>query len=115
VAGISAKQKMYKDTVNTLKQKKAQQWGKDYLNALETLRAELLPTKQTSIFADETRLREEITQVYQAICFNEAAPSNLQIASINSLSKKVDDAEKKASDINVQYEEKLKAMLKVKK
>ncbi len=115
VAGISAKQKMYKDTINTLKQKKAVQWGKDYINALETLRAELLPTKQTSIFADETRLREEITQVYQAICFNEAAPSNLQIASINSLSKKVDDAEKKASDINVQYEEKLKGMLKVKK
>ncbi len=115
VAGISAKQKMYKDTINTLKQKKALQWGKDYINALETLRADLLPTKQTSIFADETRLREEITQVYQAICFNEAAPSNLQIASINSLSKKVDDAEKKASDINIQYEEKLKAMLKVKK
>ena len=115
VAGISAKQKMYKDTINTLKQKKALQWGKDYINALETLRAELLPTKQTSIFADETRLREEITQVYQAICFNEAAPSNLQIASINSLSKKVDDAEKKASDINLQYEEKLKALLKGKK
>jgi len=106
---------MYTDTSNTLKQKKALQWGKDYINALETLRAELLPTKQTSIFADETRLREEITQLYLAICFNEAAPSNLQKESINSLSKRVDEAEKKAADINGLYEEKLKAMLKGKK
>ena len=115
VAGISEKQKMYKDTINTLKQKKALQWGKDYITALETLRAELLATKQTSIFADETRLREEITQVYLAICFNEAAPSNLQKESINSLSKRVDEAEKKAMEINGLYEEKLKLMLKSKK
>lgn len=115
VAGIAAKQKLYKDTVNTLKQKKSLQWGKDYLNELETLRAELLPTKQTSIFADETRLREEITQVYLAICFNEAGPSNLQLASINSLSKKVDEAEQKASAIHKKYEEKLLTMLKGKK
>ena len=81
------------------------------MTALETLRAELIPTKQKSIFADESRLREDITQVYLAICFNEAGPSNLQLESIKSLIKKVNEAEKKAADINVLYEEKLRSAL----
>ncbi|MFZ9588405.1 MAG: hypothetical protein ACO28V_01645, partial [Chitinophagaceae bacterium] len=111
VAGISDKQKFYKDNIAKLKNKKSIKLGNDYITALETLRAELIPTKQTSIFADESRLREDITQVYLAICFNEAGPSNLQLESIKTLTKKVNDAEKKASEINMQFEEKVKAAL----
>jgi hypothetical protein len=94
-----------------LKNKKSLKLGTDYTTARETLRAELIPTKQTSIFADESRLREDITQVYLAICFNEAGPSNLQLESIKTLTKRVNDAEKKAAEINTQFEEKVKAAL----
>lgn len=111
VAGISDKQKTYKDNIAKLKNKKSLKLGNDYITALETLRAELLPTKQTSIFADESRLREDITQVYLAICFNEAGPSNLQLESIKTLIKRVNEADKKATEINTQFEEKVKAAL----
>ena len=83
-------------------------WGQNYLSALETLRAELIPTKQTSMFADEKRLREEITEVYLPLCVNEAGPSNLQLANIKTLKGKVEDAEKKVKDIELQFEQKLK-------
>jgi photosystem II stability/assembly factor-like uncharacterized protein len=109
VAGISSKQKEYRLPVDSLKNKKNQKLGNEYLTALETLRAELIPTKQTSIFADESRLREDITQVYLAICFNEAGPSNLQLESIKNLKQRVVAAETKAKQLNDQYEEKVKA------
>jgi hypothetical protein len=115
VAGISDKQKTYKDAVGNLKNKKSIALGNDYLTALETLRATLIPTKQTSMFADETRLREDITQVYQAICFNEAGPSNLQLESIKTLSSRVDAAEKKAVEINSLYEANIKKALEKEK
>lgn len=111
VAGIAEKQKLYKDTVSTIKNKKDLKWGNDYLLALEALRAELIPTKQTSMFADEKRLREEITQVYLAICLNESGPSNLQLESIRSLTAQVETAGKKATQLNTQYEGKLKEIL----
>jgi photosystem II stability/assembly factor-like uncharacterized protein len=108
VAGIADKQKTYKEDVAKLKNKKSIALGNEYLTALETLRGTLIPTKQTSIFADETRLREDITQVYQAICFNEAGPSNLQLESIKTLSSRVEAAEKKALEINAQFEANVK-------
>ena len=115
VAGIADKQKTYKEDVAKLKNKKSIALGNDYLTALETLRATLIPTKQTSMFADETRLREDITQVYQAICFNEAGPSNLQLESIKTLSSRVEAAEKKALEINAQYEANVKKAIEKEK
>ena len=115
VAGIADKQKTYKEDVAKLKNKKSIALGNDYLTALETLRATLIPTKQTSMFADESRLREDITQVYQAICFNEAGPSNLQLESIKTLSSRVDAAEKKALEINVQFEANVKKAIEKEK
>ena len=67
------------------------------------------------MFADETRLREDITQVYQAICFNEAGPSNLQLESIKTLSSRVDAAEKKAAEINSLYEANIKKAIEKEK
>ena len=108
VSAISSKQKEYTDMVGKIKNKKLLDWGKNYLNALETLRAELIPTKQTSMFADEKRLREEITEVYLPLCVNEAGPSNLQLANIRTLNGKVEEAGKKMKEIELQYEQKLK-------
>lgn len=116
VADLAAKQKEYRSSVDSMKNKKLQKTGNEYLTALETLRAELIPTKQTSIFADESRLREDITQVYLAICFNEAGPSNLQMESIKNLKQRVRTAEEKAKQLHGQFEEKLKlAIAKEKK
>jgi hypothetical protein len=108
VSAISSKQKEYTGMVEKIKNKKLLDWGKNYLNALETLRAELIPTKQTSMFADEKRLREEITEVYLPLCVNEAGPSNLQLANIKTLNGKVEEAGKKMQEIELQYEQKLK-------
>jgi hypothetical protein len=56
------------------------------------LRAELIPTKQTSIFADETRLREDITEMYVAVCNNEQAPNEIQQLRVKTLGKRLEDA-----------------------
>jgi hypothetical protein len=115
VNDIVEKQKRYKSKMDSLKNKKAIQLGKNYLDSLEALRGELIPTRQTSMFADESRLREDITQVYVAICNNEAAPSNLQLSSIKSLQTRVEVVMNKFGHINLQYEEKLKKALEKEK
>jgi hypothetical protein len=115
VNDIVEKQKSYKDRIAKLKNKKAVEWAKNYMDALENHRGELIPIKQTSIFADESRLREDITQVYVAICNNEAAPSNLQLASIKALQTRLEAAVNTFSQINLQYEEKLKKALEKEK
>jgi hypothetical protein len=63
------------------------------------------------MFADEKRLREEITEVYLPLCVNEAGPSNLQLANIKTLAVKLEDVEKKIEAIHQQYEQKLKSGL----
>ena len=60
-----------------------------YNDELEKLRAECLGTKQKSIFADEKKLREEITGVYAAVSGQEAAPSNLQVQRVTGLQEEV--------------------------
>jgi hypothetical protein len=53
--------------------------------------------------------------VYQAICFNEAGPSNLQLESIKTLSSRVEAAEKKALEINAQFEANVKKAIEKEK
>ena len=108
VNDIVEKQKTYKDKISGLKNKKSVKWGTGYIDSLENLRGELIPTKQTSIFADESRLREDISQVYVAICNNEAAPSNLQLASIKALETRLDEAINRFGRLNKEIEGRLK-------
>jgi len=108
VNDIVEKQKTYKDKISGLKNKKSVKWGTGYIDSLENLRGELIPTKQTSIFADESRLREDISQVYVAICNNEAAPSNLQLASIKALETRLDEAVNRFGRLNKEIEGRLK-------
>jgi hypothetical protein len=115
VNDIVEKQNAYKEKISKLKNKKAVEHANKYMEALENHRGEMIPIKQTSIFADESRLREDITQVYVAICNNEAAPSNLQLASIKALQTRVESAINKLAQINLQYEEKLKKELEKEK
>ncbi len=111
VADINDKQKMLKDNMEKVKNAKMKKQLQEYNDKLETLRGELVPTKQKSIFADETRLREDITQVYARICFTEAAPNNLQLDRIKFLQDKVNKADTDNTVLAKQYEEKIKSAL----
>lgn len=75
-----------------------------YNDELEKLRAECLSTKQKSIFADEKKLREEITDVYGAVSRQEAAPSNLQIQRTSVLQDEVKKKEQENKKIINKYD-----------
>jgi photosystem II stability/assembly factor-like uncharacterized protein len=115
VSSISLKQKEYNTRIPKIKNKKNKKLGDSYLNELETLRATLIPTKQSSMFADEKRLREEITEVYMPLCSGDAGPSNLQLESIENLKQKVEDASKRFNQINTLHEQKIKQVLEKEK
>jgi photosystem II stability/assembly factor-like uncharacterized protein len=110
-ADIQAKQKLIKENLPNVKSAKAKKEMQEYYDKLEALRAEMVPTKQTSAFADEVRLREDITQVYAAISYSEAAPSNLQIERIKTLQQRVNTAEQTNATLGKQYDEKIRATL----
>jgi photosystem II stability/assembly factor-like uncharacterized protein len=111
VANIMEKQKMLKDNMNKVKDPKVKKQMQEYYDKLEVLRAELIPTKTTSIFADEDRLREDITQVYSSVVNTEAAPNNLQLERVKSLQQKVNEADQRNATISKQYEERIRAAL----
>jgi hypothetical protein len=115
VSSIASKQKEYMSSISKIRNKKSKKIGDAYLAALETLRSELIPTRQTSMFADEKRLREEITEVYLPLCISDAGPSNLQLESIKNLTQKVETAKKKYDQINSSNEQKIKEILEKEK
>lgn len=69
------------DTVAFAKNKNAKLFYAD----LEKLRTELIATKQTSIFADEERLRERISDIYATFCAMENKPNSTQLEAIDVL------------------------------
>jgi hypothetical protein len=93
VDSVNSKLKVQKALLDKETNAKSKKKLQENYDKLEALRGELVPTKQTTMFADETRLRDEITDVYTAICFNESAPSNLQLQRIEQLKGRVKEAE----------------------
>jgi len=61
---------------------------------LEKVRAALMATKQTSMFADEEKIREKISELYGTFCSMEAKPNATQLQAIESL-----EAELKAQEV----------------
>ena len=111
VDSISTKQKMLQDNLGKLKNIKIKKLVQEYYDKLEDLRSKLLATKQKSIFVDEKKLREDITEVYAAVCNQETRPSNLQKERSGVLLQQLGDAEKMNTTINNQYGEKVKSEL----
>lgn len=111
VDSVSATQKMLKDNMDKIKNPKVKKLVQEYSDKLEDLRSRCLATKQKSIFADEKKLREDITDVYAAISNQETKPSNLQMERIQSLQEQFADARKVKAAINTQYHEKVQAAL----
>lgn len=77
-----------------------------FLDSLKAFKETLMATKQTSIFADEERLREKITKVYSSICYQAARPTNLQEENITLLESDLDKAIKKGDMLVKQYHSK---------
>jgi hypothetical protein len=99
VDDINKEQKLIVETKEKLKSKKSKEAASQYFDQLENLRSTLLATKQKSIFADETKLREEITEAYSAVVQSQQRPSNLSIERISVLQKRVDQAKTTYQDI----------------
>lgn len=100
VDSINAKQKLIKETIGKVQDSALARTMREYNDELEKLRSECLATKQKSIFADEKKLREEITETYSAVTGQEAAPSNLTIqrtAMLQAEVKKKDETRKQIS------------------
>jgi hypothetical protein len=86
---INARQKLIKDNIDKVTDSTLKRTMRAYTDELEKLRAECLGTKQKSIFADEKKLRENITEIYAAVSGQEAAPSNLQVQRATILQQEV--------------------------
>ncbi len=103
VDDINEKQKMIKDNLDKVKDSATKKLMIEYNTKLEDQRSQLLATKQKSIFADEEKLREKITDVYSAVAGQEAAPSNLQVQRAGLLEKDVTKAKQDVQQVNNKY------------
>ena len=108
VEDINARQKLLKENMTAVPDSSKKKLMEEYYNKLETLRAECLATKQKSIFADEERLREKITDLYVSVAGQEAAPSNLQVQGVSLLKDEVKKKEQQNTAINNQYYDRVK-------
>ncbi|HSK12488.1 MAG TPA: hypothetical protein VK907_04685, partial [Phnomibacter sp.] len=76
---LTKTQTALKPAIETATNKKIRQQAKEFHDKAEALRAQLMATKNKSIFADEKRFKEELSELYAAVAANEQAPSNLQL------------------------------------
>ena len=111
VADISTRQKELKKRMDSVSDKRLKKDMQTYHDRLEELRSELLPTKQASMFADVKRLREDITEVYTAVCNNEQAPTNLQLDRVAELRRQVDAAAIRSQALEKEFGERIRAGL----
>ena len=101
VEKINADQKLLKAA--NAKDAKSKARIAEYNTRLEALRNTLLASTQTSIFADERKLREQISEVYGSVASNEARPTNLQIARVAGLRAEVEKAEQSYKALEDKY------------
>ncbi len=108
VDDINAKQKWIKQQLDSVKDENTKKRLTEFNGKLENLRTTLLASKQKSIFADEKKLREDISDVYGSVAGSEARPSNLQIDRVKVLQDRVAKAEKDDLALNAEYQPSLK-------
>lgn len=84
--------------------KKSKQSMQEYLNQTESLRGKLMATKNKSIFADEKRFKEELSELYGAVAGNEQAPSNLQLQRLELAVKQLSDFKSEWAKMQAKYQ-----------
>ena len=107
---VSNKQKGLKLLLDKTQDPKAKKLVQQYYDSLETLRGTLMGTKQTSLFADEERIREHISELYTSVCYQEVRPSNLQEERVKGLQEDVKKAEEKNTTLTKLFSDKIKAI-----
>jgi len=75
---ILIQNQLKKDTIALTKNKKL----KARFDELQKIKSELTASKQKSIFADEEKIREEISKLYAVFCGMESAPNSTQLEAI---------------------------------
>ncbi len=84
---------------------------KMYRDSLENIRKEIVPTKHTSIFADEQRLRERISEVYGQVLSSESEPNNFVYKRLEGLKAEVTKLVERNEKINAKQLEPLNKKL----
>ncbi len=107
---VSNKEKSLKLLLDKTQDPKAKKIVQQYFDSLETLRGTLMGTKQTSLFADEERIREHISELYNSVCYQEVRPSNLQEERVKGLQEDVKKAEEKNTTLTKLFSDKIKAI-----
>jgi lipase chaperone LimK len=107
---VSGKQKDLKFLLEKMQNPKEKKLVQQYYDSLETLRGTLMGTKQTSIFADEERIREHISELYTSICYQEVKPSNLQEERVKGLQADIKKAEDTNTALTKLFSDKIKAI-----
>jgi lipase chaperone LimK len=79
-----------KTKVDTETAKKPKAAAQQWYNQVENLRGRLMATKNKSIFADEKRFKEELTELYAAIANNDQAPSINQMQRLDLMKKEME-------------------------
>ncbi|MFI5196022.1 MAG: hypothetical protein ACHQD8_02940 [Chitinophagales bacterium] len=115
VEKINADQKLVKENMDSVKKPQQKKQLKEYNDKLEELRSTLLATKHKSIFADEKKLREYITEAYGAVCGQECRPTNLQLGRIPVLSDDLARGKQTYEKIDAQYGNKAKEVIREEK
>lgn len=100
---VNKEQAWLKGADSSMKTPKGKKAVQEYNTALENLRATLLGTKQKSIFADEKKLREEISELYGELAYREAPPSDLQLERITLLQADVKKAQQAYDALLAKY------------
>ncbi|HXP52284.1 MAG TPA: hypothetical protein VN922_20170, partial [Bacteroidia bacterium] len=90
---------------------KANKKAQAFLDSLTTFKGTLMAVKQTSLFADEERLREKITKVYEAVAFQDAPPTNLQLENVSLLKTDLGKATTKDDALMGEYDNKWKKII----
>lgn len=109
---LNARQQLMKTNIPVAKDSSNKKLFEEYNRKLDELKSTLLATKQKSIFADEKKLREDITDVYVAVADQESRPSNLQLERAVQLQQKVQKAEDSKTALVRQYDDKVNTALK---
>ncbi len=84
---------------------------KTYRDSLENLRKEIVPTKHTSIFADEERLRERISELYSQVLSYEGEPNNFVFKRMDGLKEETSKLLARQEKINIKQLEPLNKKL----
>ena len=109
--GVLAIQARLKDNLKLTKDVKAIKAISAYNNELEDVRATLLATKQKSIFADEVKIRENLSEVFAAVAFNEGRPTDSHLQRMETLKLELEKAKESFVKVQSKYASKVRDKL----